>query len=652
VTADPRTWKVQGGLDLTSPPSQRYRRPGSLIGCENYESRLEGLRRIDGYERFDGRPAPSDPLDNRDAATRLAAIEERRDAIGEVPGAGDILGVWRFKGATYAWRSDSDGNPLLYKSSPNGWAQVPLGSACPFDQATGPVGFGPGDRLSGTVGGPGNRASSTVVASVVTSGAFWETGASGVMVIDEQQQWDAGQTLSARDDDFEFKGYGARLLSTPQPIRFASPLPVESGGRAQRMRFANHNFRGQDQHETMFGIINGRGGTNVFALCRFPSGGVTLDCVFPIEPLGAGANVDDVPVDVAVHQNHLFVAYRNGSVIHSDLGNPYKFTGVGGAAELTVGEEITGMVSGYRDLLVIFGRNRTMILQGSGTADWRMTTLSDEAGCIANTAVLMDEPIVMDDRGIRTLGATDVYGDLEVATVSEVIRPLLDRIRQSGIRPVAAVRVRRKSQYRIFFDNGLCVSCGYVNRSRYRSIEFTTSTYGNYDSAGLYRQRAVTAICSVEDDDGRERIFFAMKGLARVFEMDAGTSFDGKRIRAYARFGYNDFGHPAWIKRYEKLQVECDSTYDSRIALAADFNDAQTSGGAATESLVRGTGATWDESRWSGLEWDSAPKALAESRIGGRGRNISVVAYSDQTVEPPHVIQSVTVLARPLSLRR
>ena len=48
-----------GGLDAES--AQLTLRPGVVIGGLNYESSaLEGYERIGGFERFDGRPRPSD----------------------------------------------------------------------------------------------------------------------------------------------------------------------------------------------------------------------------------------------------------------------------------------------------------------------------------------------------------------------------------------------------------------------------------------------------------------------------------------------------------------------------------------------------------------------------------------------------------------
>ena len=52
---------------------------------------------------------------------------------------------------------------------------------------------------------------------------------------------------------------------------------------------------------------------------------------------------------------------------------------------------------------------------------------------MAGTVQLMDEPVCLDDRGFRNVTATQRFGDFSIATISEQIRPLLDRKREGGI---------------------------------------------------------------------------------------------------------------------------------------------------------------------------------------------------------------------------
>ena len=159
---------------------------------------------------------------------------------------------------------------------------------------------------------------------------------------------------------------------------------------------------------------------------------------------GARLGGDNPPVYLAAHRNHLFVAYKQGSVIHSDIGDPLKFTAIGGAAEIAIGDRCTGLLPGYRGTMLLFGRNSTHLLQGTSAANWAMVQISSEGGAMPHTAQLMDEPIAYDDRGVRSVEATDAYGDFGVAMISEPVRQFLDAQRDSGSVPVLAYRSQQK----------------------------------------------------------------------------------------------------------------------------------------------------------------------------------------------------------------
>lgn len=58
MTQRPYFFPLQGGLDLVSPALSMQ--PGKARACLNHEPDQRGYRRIDGYERFDGRPKPSE----------------------------------------------------------------------------------------------------------------------------------------------------------------------------------------------------------------------------------------------------------------------------------------------------------------------------------------------------------------------------------------------------------------------------------------------------------------------------------------------------------------------------------------------------------------------------------------------------------------
>lgn len=112
-----KTITCRGGLNLEADPLLLP--AGALILCKNFECKVGGgYTRIAGFERFDGQESPSD------ASNEL----EARLNIGSIPGSGGILGVWVYKGVTYAFRNSTDGTEaLMWKSTAAGWVEVDTG---------------------------------------------------------------------------------------------------------------------------------------------------------------------------------------------------------------------------------------------------------------------------------------------------------------------------------------------------------------------------------------------------------------------------------------------------------------------------------------------------------------------------------------------
>jgi hypothetical protein len=120
----------QGGMNTEDNgfdiPKERM-----LLG-NNYELAPNGRpRRVDGFERFDGRPSPSafQPttwVDEDDYRTQLfAGIAARRAVITAVPGSGVVRGIVMFLGIVYAWRNNAGGTLLdCYQNTSGGWSKV------------------------------------------------------------------------------------------------------------------------------------------------------------------------------------------------------------------------------------------------------------------------------------------------------------------------------------------------------------------------------------------------------------------------------------------------------------------------------------------------------------------------------------------------
>ena len=113
---------LTGGLNLVAAPGTL--KPGELLYAENFICDPNGgYARISGYERFDGRPAPS-------AGSGASDIAARRALITAVPGEGPIRGVWLYNGKVYAFRNAVGGATcVMWESSTGGWVSKKTGLA-------------------------------------------------------------------------------------------------------------------------------------------------------------------------------------------------------------------------------------------------------------------------------------------------------------------------------------------------------------------------------------------------------------------------------------------------------------------------------------------------------------------------------------------
>ena len=544
-----------------------------------------------------------------------------------VPGQGDLLGVWRYGETTYAFRRGTAPNApriLVFASSATGWDELSLGMRMHFRSASGAPEVGA--ILTAT-----NRQgqSATVQRVVRTSGDYSNGDAAGFMLVDS----DVG--------NFDT---GDMLIWTNMA---AATMQVASSVELQSITWADHASFDFDN-----GTLRGTaGGERMYAASA-------TDYAWEFDgtlwtPLITGAT-NDTPAFVTLHQKHVFLGYLAGSVVHSALGEAVNFEALEGAAEIAaLGEGLTGFQSGFRNSLFIYGNNKTAVLTGTSAADWTVDDFDDEAGAMANTIQLLNEPTVYDDRGIRGMEATEAYGNFTVATMSGQIRPILDRKRASGALPSASCIVRAKSQYRLFFDDGDVIVLG-LNMGR------TGKVYPNYSItrfeiqvAGQTEIGVVTHVASVEDDDGREVIFFTMQDSGYVYQMERGINFDGEALPAIMQLPFNDFGQPAVQKKFRRIIIEANTEDVSRFRVAADFQDGKQEGVRPTADFeIASRGGRWSEVNWSNFRWSGMPEALAELRVKGRGRNIAPLIYSRGDDIPPYTITGCTVLYDDLKLQR
>lgn len=593
-----QTMIVFGGGENHATPAMGIP-PGELRFSQNYEiAQGGGYKRIDGYERFDGHPRPSDAsywvLPFHAGVSTMVAGDT---VIGEASGAKGVL-LMDAMVSTGSWLGeDAEGRLIL----------------------TGLEGeFQDHEEI---------HVSATPKAMVNGSGAIRR----GADEDGEDDAWFQNSVEIARGKIASVPGSGKILgvwmfhdvvyafRNNEQGTACGMWRASESGWEQVDLGGATLNPNGNFEF-TNYNFIGHAGGLKMYG-CDGVNKGFQFDGVtFTFIETGM---TNDAPTHLACHKKHLFFSFDQGSLQHSAIGNPLDWTPISGAGEIGTGAEVTGLVV-TQGLLVIFNRDRTYLLYGTSSSDWQMTTHSDDSGAFAGTIQLVGTPKFLHDRGLMSLDATPNYGDFQMASFSRKIHPVIQESRRLA---VSSISVRTKNQYRLFLSNkvGIMVNLGSG------SPEFTRVLYNH----------VVSCTCSVDSNAGERMFFGSDNGF--VYEMDAGTSFDGESIEAFLQLAYYSFKTPGQKKRFRQINLDVIAPRGASLQFQPDFNYSAKDGPAAMPINVNVGGGSWDISNWGEFNWSSPTVGSAVGNFSGIGSNLGILFYSKQAYEQPHTLLGATI---------
>lgn len=513
----------------------------------------------------------------QNAVYLAAAADQYRPDISAVPGSGGVLGVALYDNTLYAWRNNAGGTEaVLHKATASGWSAVDLGYQVEFSNANTSV--GEGDTL--TQGG----VTATIKRVVVETGTLLSGTNTGRLILGTPSggAFAAGAATST--------GGGAVTLSGASAAITLSP-----GGRYET---ENGNFTGSSDTHRMYG-------------CDGVNNGFEFDGTVWV-PIRTGAP-SDAPKHLVIHRNHLFF-FIDSSAMHSGPGLPYNFSITAGAGEIAVGDTITGALnqpgSQASDALAIYGQNNTYVLYGTSSANWSLTVFNRGTGARHYTAQNMANSYVLDDRGVNTMQTSLNYGNFDPAFLTLNIKKF---ILEKASRAVSSVISRERSQYRIFFNDGYGL---YL-------------TIGNDQFKGampVFFPNPVSCAAEGEDANGGEKIFFGSTN-GYVYQMDAGTSFDGAAIPWSLTLNFDSIKSPRVRKRYRHCGVEVTGSgyAETGFSYILGYNSSNISQPGYVTYDTPFAVPQWDQFNWDQFIWDGATIMPAECEMTGTAENVALV---------------------------
>ena len=158
---------------------------------------------------------------------------------------------------------------------------------------------------------------------------------------------------------------------------------------------------------------------------------------------------------VTAFKDHMFYAGMSGTpqeVVFSVLGDEDSFSVALGAGSFRVDDTITGLKV-FRDGLFIFCENRIFKLSGTSFADFAVTPVTRNIGCVNGQTIqeFAGDLIFLGPDGLRTVAGTARIGDVELGTISSPIQSIFNENLTDSDEFVSLI-IPEKTQYRLFFS--------------------------------------------------------------------------------------------------------------------------------------------------------------------------------------------------------
>jgi hypothetical protein len=669
--------KFNGGMDQVTPAIAIP--AGVAITAQNYEpAMLGGLKRIDGYEIYSGKPSPSSatylsctvnlsrPVAIGDTITGLTSgatgkvISMSAGALNitKVTGTFSATESFRVAGVTVGVMT----SPPTARGSATGYEDAVAMNAAADEyrsDISAPTGSGPirgvallrgvtycfRDNAGGTAGQIFKATSTGWSLIPLYNSISFSAGNAFIADGTTVTQLGSGATGVVKRQVLETGSFGSgtatgRLILTSVTGTFnatsalqtvgvtrataSSPLTAITIAPAGKYETTQYNFTGSQDTMRLYGCD---GVNRAFEF----DGDVYI-------PINTGMS-PDAPSHIITHKKMLHLSFR-ASLQSSAIGFPFQWTAISGANEIGMGEDISGMLTQPGDVMAIATRNSTHQLQGSSIASFVLASISPEVGAIPYSMQNLGVAYWLDDRGVIQITRTQSYGNFDNATVSRKVQKMIDAIR---IVLTTSTVYKSRNQIRFYGSDGTGIIMTVAEGSNGQEHHFSTFKY----------PVSITCAVSGEDANGRGVVFLGASN-GKVYQADRGSSFDGEEIEAFVRTSFNHSKSPSFIKRYRKAILEASVENYASIRIHPDFSygDPNTAQHLIQNTEIQGAGGVYDVSYYESAYYDSRIVSSPEISIDGTGANIGFVLYSKSDIDLGHILQGITTHFSPRRLKR
>ena len=500
----PTAFNCQGGLVLNR--STFLMQPGEALELENFEPDIEGgYRRINGFNKY------------------VSVVVPQTSSSAE-----EVLMVTTFNSKVVAARGEK-----IFTADAGGssWTERDTGRTSAGTYTFERFNFDGNDKLIVADGNNAPTVFNTSFAATDVSPASTGTGQSTTLLVAIA----SGTGMS-----------GSGTITVNDTSQFASSGSVLIGG--EQFTYGNKTST------TLTDVTRAR---NSSVAADHEVGALVSD-LFP--PTVQGAKF------VVAFKEHMFYAGMSGTKQELVFSVPFdedNFSVAVGGGSIRVDDEITGLKV-FREDLFIFCQNRIFKLSGTSQANFAITAVTRDIGCINGQTIqeFAGDLIFLGPDGLRTIAGTARIGDVELGTISSNVQSLFD-FNLANASKFTSIVIPDKTQYRIFFtksDVGENLTEGVICVLKGQKFEFS-------EIRGVRPTSTDTFI-----DQGNV-ISIHGSGDGFVYRQEQGNDFDGTAINARYRSPDLTLNDPGIRKNMQRVIVNFspESSIDADLFLRYDY---------------------------------------------------------------------------------
>ena len=346
----------------------------------------------------------------------------------------------------------------------------------------------------------------------------------------------------------------------------------------------------------------------------------------------AGASI------VASYREHMFYAGMSGTPQELVFSIPFDeddFTSGQGAGSVKVDDTIVGLKV-FRDSLFIFCQNRIFKLTGSSSANFAVTPVTRNIGCINGKTIqeFAGDLIFLGPDGLRTVAGTQNIGDVNLGTISSNVQSIFDdNILDSG--SFESVIIPEKTQYRLFFSK----SAGLETRTQ--GIICVLKQQENGQQAYEFSEvKGIKPSCT--DSFIEEGNILVLHGGfdGYIYRQEEGNDFDGEAINAKYRSSDLTMNDPGIRKHMQRVIVNFkpESSIDADLFVRYDYESAASSRPAAYPLDSSDIAGIYGVSTYGGPTYGGASQPLVRQAVEGSGFAVAL-RVNDGGITAPYSLK-------------